>query len=174
MAPPARPDADARRQDAGGDDVSGSRLARRAQDALHVGEDVIYVLVAIVLFAGAALLLVEAVVDLATGAGEGAKAAVEAVLDTLLLIFILVELLGAVRTTLKERALVAEPFLIVGVIATIKETIVVAIRADDLEGAAHDDAMVELAVLAGLLLALAIAMFLSRRKEREPEEAGAG
>ena len=46
-------------------------------------------------------------------------------LDGLLLVFILVELFGAVRTTVAERTLVAEPFLVVGIIAPIKEIVVV-------------------------------------------------
>lgn len=163
--PAARPS-----QDADG----GARAAARAQALLRVAEDVVYVAVGLLLFVCALILLGEAVVELAAGVRDAAKQSVQTVLDTILLIFIFVELLGAVRTTLKERALIAEPFLIVGMIATIKETIVVAIEADELEGAARDDAMVELAVLAAVLLVLAIAMYLSRRKEREPEETGAG
>ena len=67
----------------------------------------------------------------------------------------------------------AEPFLIVGIIATVKETISVSIHAKELEGLAHDDAMIELGLLALLLVALAFSAFLLRRKEREPEEQGA-
>ena len=51
------------------------------------------------------------------------------VLDTLLLVFIVVELLSAVRTTLAERQLLAEPFLIVGIIASIKEIVVLSVKA---------------------------------------------
>ena len=138
-----------------------------------VVEDLIYVMIAVLLAAGAAFLLYEAVVELINGVREGLEDAVEQALDTLLLIFILVELLGAVRTTLHERALVAEPFLIVGIIATVKEMISVEIHAKDLEGLAHDDAMIELGLLALLLVALAFSAFLLRRKEREPQEQGA-
>lgn len=155
------------------EDAPLPRLARSGLRALHVTEDVVYLAVALLLAVGAAVLLVQAVGELISGVREGSDDHVTTVLDTLLLIFILVELLGAVRTTLEERTLLAEPFLIVGLIATIKETIVVAIGAKELEGAAHDDAMVELGLLAALILVLAIAMLLSRRKEREPEEAGA-
>ena len=53
------------------------------------------------------------------------------VLDLLLLVFIVVELLYAVRTTLAERELVAEPFLLVGIIASIKEIVVLSVKAPD-------------------------------------------
>ena len=51
------------------------------------------------------------------------------VLDTLLLVFIIVELLSAVRRTLSQRELIAEPFLIVGIIASIKEIVVLSVKA---------------------------------------------
>jgi uncharacterized membrane protein (DUF373 family) len=92
-------------------------------------------------------------------------------LDTLLLVFVLIELLSAVRVTLTEHKLLAEPFLLVGVIATIKELVVTANEARDKTGEAFDEAAIEIGVLSGLLLVLAVALFLLRRKEREPEEA---
>ncbi|MDP9434669.1 MAG: phosphate-starvation-inducible PsiE family protein [Actinomycetota bacterium] len=44
------------------------------------------------------------------------------VLDALLLVFIFVELLYAVRTTLKERQIVAEPFLIAGILTAMRRS----------------------------------------------------
>ncbi len=43
-------------------------------------------------------------------------------LDALLLVFIFVELLYAVRTTLKERQIVAEPFLIAGILTAMRRS----------------------------------------------------
>ena len=50
-------------------------------------------------------------------------------LDILLLVFIVVELLFAVRTTVEKRELLAEPFLLVGIIASIKEIVVLSVEA---------------------------------------------
>ena len=50
-------------------------------------------------------------------------------LDVLLLVFIVVELLFAVRSTVEERELLAEPFLLVGIIASIKEIVVLSVEA---------------------------------------------
>ena len=143
----------------------------RVNTGIHLFEDVIYVGVALLLTVGACALLVTATSTLLSGVLSDTEEAVKGVLDLLLLVFILVELLGAVRTTLRERKLLAEPFLIVGMIASIKEVIVVSISAKDAAGTPEfTDAMVEIGVLAGLLVALAFAMFLSRLKERNPEE----
>ncbi|MDP1818796.1 MAG: phosphate-starvation-inducible PsiE family protein [Acidimicrobiales bacterium] len=107
---------------------------------------------------------------LVTDADDGVLDAVTTALDGLLLVFILVELLGAVRATISERKLVAEPFLIVGIIASIKEIIVASLKAADAKGEAFEDAMAEVGVLGGVVLVLAISSYLVRRKEREPAE----
>jgi uncharacterized membrane protein (DUF373 family) len=117
-------------------------------------------------------LLVKAGYDLATGIDEdGVTDTASSMLDTLLLVFVLVELLSAVRATFTEHRLLAEPFLLVGVIATIKELVVTGNEARDKTGEAFEEAVIEIGVLAALLLILAVALFLLRRKEREPEEA---
>lgn len=148
-------------------------IGKAGDKALRVVEDAIYALACLVLVAGAIALLVKAGWDLFEGlTGEdGVTETAKSVLDTLLLVFILVELLGAVRESLTQRRLVAEPFLLVGVIATIKEIVVTSVDAGETVGRPEfDDVMIEIGVLGGMLLALAIALFLLRLKEREPEE----
>ena len=108
--------------------------------------------------------------DLVTQIDDGALLAVGVALDGLLLVFILIELLGAVRVTVAERQLLAEPFLIVGIIASIKAIVVTSLETRDLHGEAFDDAMLEIGILGGVVLLLAVASFLVRRKEREPQE----
>ena len=72
------------------------------------------------------------------------------VLDTLLLVFVFVELLGAVRVTIREQKLVAEPFLLVGIIASIKEIVVCRSAAErSAAGAGVRGGDVEVGVLAG-------------------------
>lgn len=146
-----------------------SRLTRRG---LELAEEALYAGVGLLLVASAAVVLGNAAYRLAVDVDDGVRHAAEGMLDALLLTFILVELLSAVRTTLQERSLVAEPFLLVGIIATIKEIVVLAaFGSDDLE---PGDLALELATLAGVVLALAVAAWLVRRKEREPDEADVG
>ena len=146
------------------------RLAAAADRGLAWAEDGVYALVGLLLAVTAAVVLVEVGWHLATDIGDGAEQAVLDALDGLLTVFILLELLAGLRATLTERRLVAEPFLIVGIIASIRGIIVVALEAREKKQAEFDDAMMELAVLGGLVLALAVANWLVRRKEREPEE----
>ena len=154
-------------------DEDAPPISDAAQRVLRWGEDGIYLAAGFLLVVGAIALLVQGAYDLVTTLPDGADEAAKVLLEALLLIFIFVELIGAVRTTLRERKLVAEPFLIVGTIATIKEVIVVSISAKDYaatDPARFEDALLEIGVLAGLLVALGVAMFLTRLKEREPEE----
>lgn len=93
-------------------------------------------------------------------------------LDILLLVFIVVELLFAVRSTVEKRELLAEPFLLVGIIASIKEIVVLSVESakEVGNGAEFDDRITEIAVLGVLVLLLGMTSFLLRRKEREPDE----
>ena len=135
---------------------------------MRVAEDVIYALTALILVGSALAVLLDAAYSFATGAPDNLRKAIESTLDALLIVFILVELLGAVRETLSERKLVAEPFLLVGIIAAIKEIVVVASfsgKKDNIEGA-----MLEIGILGAVIIGLSVATWLLRRKEREPDE----
>ena len=146
------------------------RLGNRA---LVLVEDAVYVSIAVLLACGAAVLVVRAAIELARGAGSGKPDAMIEVLDALLLVFIFVELLYAVRITLKDRQIVAEPFLIAGILVCIKEIVVLAVKApsDYLEkGPEFARAMVEIGILGVLVVVLAGTTVLLRKKEREPEE----
>ena len=155
------------------DDERPPGYVRYGQRLLTVAEDAVYVSIALLLVAGAGVLLVRAGIDLASGAKEGTADAMIQTLDSLLLVFIFVELLYAVRSTLQERQIVAEPFLIAGVLVCIKEIIVLAVTApaDYIDkGPQFARSMVEIGLLGGLVAVLAGASVLLRRKEREPEE----
>ncbi len=147
------------------EEAASVRLINRA---LHVAEDVLYALVALVLVALALVVLIDAGFTVAEEAPDDVTSAVDSTLSSLLIVFILVELLGAVRATIKERRLIAEPFLLVGMIASIKEIIVVGGLAG--KDMTVEDAMLKIGVLGAVILALSLAAYLLRRKEREPDE----
>ena len=83
-----------------------------------------------------------------------------------------VELLFAVRVILGRREVVAEPFLVVGIIASIKEIIVLSVEAADYVGQPQKftHSIIEVGVLGVLVLVLAVAAIMLRAKEREPAE----
>jgi uncharacterized membrane protein (DUF373 family) len=142
--------------------------------ALEIAETVVYVGIAVFLVATAVSLLVQAgrqVLPLFGAEALSGQLAID-ILDTLLLVFIVVELLFAVRITIARRELVAEPFLLVGIIASIKEIVVLSVKAaDELgKGTKFSDSMWEIGVLGVLVVALGTTALLLRRKERDPAE----
>ena len=140
---------------------------------LTFAENFLYTVSALLLLAGAVAVLGEIGYNLVDELDEGVATAVTHSLDGLLLVFILLELLAAVRATMVEHRLVAEPFLVAGIIASIKEIIVLSLEAADFVGKEGDGfrhAMTGIGVLGGIVLLLSVATFLVRRKEREPEE----
>jgi uncharacterized membrane protein (DUF373 family) len=154
-------------------DVPPPGFSRIGTRVLEVAENVIYGAIAVFLVGSAFVLLgVAAKTSLGLLSDFSQKPVLE-VLDILLLVFIVVELLFAVRTTVEKRELVAEPFLLVGIIASIKEIVVLSVEAASAlgKGAEFDDRIVEIGVLGVLVVLLGLTSYLLHRKEREPDEA---
>jgi uncharacterized membrane protein (DUF373 family) len=149
-----------------------SGLSRAGTRALEIAENVVYAGIATFLVATALVCLVLAGQTAWGLTTDFSEQPVLDLLDILLLVFIVVELLFAVRSTVEKRELLAEPFLLVGIIASIKEIVVLSVEAakEVGNGAAFDDRIIEIAVLGGLVLLLGLTSFLLRRKEREPDE----
>ena len=154
------------------------RWTRLGERLLEIAENAIYTLVAVLLVIAAVVLLGSAALELKE-VPNGSDIAVLALLDRLLLVFVLVELLFAVRMTLKRREIVAEPFLIVGIIASIKEIILLSVEvANVLEGKPTagnpirdpGEFVIVIGLLGVLVLVLAGSALLLRLKERSPEE----
>ncbi|MDQ4069472.1 MAG: phosphate-starvation-inducible PsiE family protein [Actinomycetota bacterium] len=148
-------------------------LADPADRVLVSAENVVYALLGVLLAGGAVLVLASVAYHLVADVADGVVKGVASALDGMLLVFILLELLAGVRATMKERKLVAEPFLVVGIIASIKEIVVLTLESKEIyrtDDAAFENAMTEVGLLGGVILLLALATFLVRRKEREPEE----
>ncbi len=139
---------------------------------LEVAETVVYAGIALLLFVVAIAVLVYAGRSAGDLFGPDGDLVALEVLDTLLLAFIVVELLFAVRTTLAKRELIAEPFLLVGIIASIKEIVVLSVMAAEApdEGAILTSQLLQIGILGLLVLLLGITALLLRKKEREPGE----
>ncbi len=149
---------------------------RIGNKAIEVAETVVYVGIATLLTITAIGLLVLAARSVPQLFGADASKVALKVLDTLLLVFIVVELLFAVRVIVAKRELLAEPFLLAGIIASIKEIIILSVKAAEQigQGGVFRDQMWEIGVLGVLVLLLGLTAFLLRRKEREPGEGDKG
>jgi uncharacterized membrane protein (DUF373 family) len=94
------------------------------------------------------------------------------VLDELLIVLMLVEILHTVRISIRSHVLVTEPFLVVGLIASIRRILVITLEAATLnkEGAWITDgasgifhaSMLELGLLGGLILVFVGSIILMR------------
>ncbi len=102
--------------------------------------------------------------------------------DQLLFVLMLVEILHTVRVSLRSGNLNAEPFLVVGLIASIRRVLVITLassNAQKQEGADHAGlfrtSMIELCVLALLIVTMVISIYLIRRSaslSQQGEEGG--
>ena len=153
------------------DEEDRQRLADRVLGKL---EDGVYWGIALVLIIGSVALLISQFNTMLRLRDVAAKTVMLEILDGLLLIFIFVELLYAVRACLRSHEIVAEPFLIVGILAGIKEIVVLSVEAATLleKGPAFSRAVVEIGVLAGVVLALALSAFVLRERRRDTEDVG--
>ena len=147
---------------------------RFADRALGMLEDAVYWAIALVLVVGSVALLIAQFNTMLRLRNTPASTVMIEILDGLLLIFIFVELLYAVRSCLRSHEIVAEPFLIVGILAGIKEIVVLSVEAATLldKGAPFARAVVEIGVLGGVVLVLALAAFVLRERRRGTADAG--
>lgn len=141
----------------------------------------LYVAVAVALALAGAALFIYAFVSFAGNVGEESfGTSVLGVLDSMLLVFIVTELIHTVRAVIAENVLMTEPFLIVGIVAAIRRLILISAEAKDLIGKPEfGDAMLEMGILVGAVLGLGLTIFLVRHTQKteprpahEPERGG--
>jgi uncharacterized membrane protein (DUF373 family) len=140
---------------------------------LATAEVVIYAALAILLFATALATIANAGKMLWESLRHWSIAAdTLAVLDQLLLVLMLVEILHTVRISIHSHVLVTEPFLVVGLIASIRRMLVITLEAASLTkgGVWSSDgssifraSMFELGLLGVLILILVFSITLLRR-----------
>lgn len=147
-------------------------LRDKTEQAFGFVEDLLYVLVALALSFAGLLLFGYAIYDFIDRfAIEGLSALILSLLDGLLLVFIITEIIHTIRVVIDEKVLVSEPFLVVGIVAAIRRLVVVSAEAKDLFGKPDfGDAMLEIGVLTGTVLALGATIFMLRHTEHsEPK-----
>jgi uncharacterized membrane protein (DUF373 family) len=133
--------------------------------AFTATEDVVYIGLGLLLASSALTLLVTGVIDFGQSVVAG-KASIIDLIDRVLLILLIIELLYTVQVSFREHALVPEPFLLVGLISVIRRVLVLTAEFDQLHektASISQHFAIELAVLTGLILALAISLVLLRK-----------
>jgi uncharacterized membrane protein (DUF373 family) len=139
---------------------------------LSVAEHIIYYFVALTLIVPIVMLFVSAAMSMLQAPQVGILQTVLAVLDHVLLVFILVELLDTIRIIRQERGIIiAEPFLLVGLIAVVRRILLVTAQIEQATGTEEFQRLLtELGVMAGLVVVLTIALVFVQRTHRSEQE----
>src|SRR5271165_1763978 len=155
------------------------RLRNGAERYLQSIEVLFYVVLGALLVVTAATTIGDAAYRLWTQFAQGSLTnGVLHVLDQLLLALMLVEILHTVRISIRSHVLETEPFLIVGLIASIRRLLVITMEAANFSSqnvtpAEHDrifrESLLELAVLGPLILILVFAICLLRKRPHSSE-----
>ena len=137
---------------------------------LRRAEGIVLMLIAVVLILLAVLILGNSVLILfdATIRGQLDRLATD-ILDNVLLVMMLMEIVYTVAVSLEERALVAEPFLIIGAIAAIRRMLIITAESAGfatLNPAAFQSTLLELGLLAFVVLIMITCVWILRRSHR--------
>ena len=148
-------------------------LERRAVRALMWTERLVFFLIGALLFIAALALLVRSaatLLALITAPNASTISVGSDFLDLILLVLMVVELAYTVVLSLRGSVLVAEPFLLVGLIAVIRRILVITVG--EVSGAGTGKAglnlasEVELGVLTGVVIAFVLSIVILRSRPR--------
>ena len=130
---------------------------------LIFGEKIIYLVIVLFLFAGAFLLIFDEIKTILHFSGEEnrIKIIIEIIAKTLLLLMI-IEILATVRISIKEHTVCAEPFFIVGIIASIRRILIISVETAYMPEH-FKNYMIEIGVLVGLSLVFVFSIVLLRK-----------
>ena len=145
-------------------------MFKKAEDLLYGAEGLIYITTALILVCGAATLLIFSTLDFFMTFSGHLGRSISRLLDGLLLVLMLVEILHTVGIFLKQRKLVIEPFLAIGIIAAIRRVLIITaeqVHPTPEHAAAFRMTMVELGLLAAMILSFVFCIFLLRRHGRD-------
>lgn len=155
------------------EDYSDTRLVSVSTKLFKHIEHIVYAVLGIMLSIGAFLALAGAAYEVWRGMLDWtSSAAIFTIVDRLLFVLLLIEVLHTVRASIRTGGLTCEPFLIVGLIASIRRVLVITLQTSEATkpGAYSPEthaivveAMTELAVIGGLILVLVFSLFLLGR-----------
>jgi len=132
-------------------------------------EDVIYVGLGILLAGSSFILLVSGLINFGQNLMAGSLATnIVGLLDRILLILLVVELMYTVQVSFRERILIPEPFLLVGLIAVIRRVLVLTAelaQVHDKPDEVFRRFILELGVLTIMIVALVVSLVLLRKRK---------
>lgn len=135
-------------------------------------EDLIYYIIAAALIVAAVVSLISTGIQFFQNLRYDMFDAVLRLLDALLLVMMLVEVLHTINISLRQHVLTSEPFLIVGLIAAVRRILVITAEQSRLTDYPERFRLMllELLLLGGIILILALAIYILRRARGESGE----
>ena len=131
---------------------------------LDAFERVAYLAIALALSVPIVMLVFSAAMSMLEVSEVGVLQTALSVLDRVLLAFIFVELIDTVRVTVRERGiLIAEPFLLVGLIAVVRRILLLTAELERVSAEEFRNMLIELGVMTGLVIVLTSALYFTRR-----------
>ncbi len=138
---------------------------------LDAFERVAYLAIALALSVPIVMLVFSAAISMLEVSEVGVLQTALGVLDRVLLAFIFVELIDTVRVTVRERGiLIAEPFLLVGLIAVVRRILLLTAELERAGAEEFRNMLIELGVMTGLVIVLTIALYFTRRMRLSEKE----
>jgi len=126
-------------------------------------ENTIYVVIIIFLIVSSGLLIYDEVLTITHFHSEvnSIQLIIEIIAKTLLLLMI-IEIMYTVRISIKEHVLCSEPFLIIGLIASIRRILIISVETA-YKHELFTNHMIEIGVLVGLIFVFVVAIVLLRK-----------
>jgi hypothetical protein len=143
-----------------------TRLFLRVELVVYVALGILLSVTALLTLGSATVLLLEGMRDW-NGTSE-----VFHIIDRLMFVLLLIEILHTVRGSIRSGALTPEPFLIVGLIASIRNVLVITLKSSEVTsdgrgsfdgGMLFRSSIVELGFLGALILIFVVSIYLLRR-----------
>ena len=131
-------------------------------------EDVILTGIALLLIVLAILLLLNGALGLVRAVVQANLSGLELdILESILLVAVIMEIVYTVMLSLHSHELSAEPFMVVGIIAAIRRILEITIKSSNVPSGSEEfrGLLMELGLLALIVVALAIAIFVVRRSQ---------
>ena len=149
-------------------------VRRRVVQGLSFVEDIAYVSLGVVLAIAAFTLVVAAFGSILTAVHRGpVMGQIVSVLDQVLLTLLIIELLYTVQVSFREHGLLAEPFLVIALIAAIRRILVLTAKFAELPDSADNvfrHAFIELGVLTVMIVVLVGCLIALQRHKRDTRE----
>lgn len=150
----------------------GTREQQRAFGRLEPIFDgatlILYTAVGVSLAALAVLALGYTIYSVPENLGKGVPEAISALLSELLLVLILVEIIRTIVTFITTRTTSIRPFLTVAIISSVRRILSVGAElslVEDMPREEFERAIIEIGVEGGLILVIALALYLVSRRE---------